>query len=136
MYKKIFYAIIFCTSLTASADFLQLSPNGYSGLGLLPSAHTLNTGSAVVTFDPTLPGASNTKGYNTQIGLGLYNNFELTGRLATNDLKCNMFKAGACPPNNIRDFSASLKWSLPLDWLKQNNAALAVGVTDVGGAAS
>jgi hypothetical protein len=47
-----------------------------------------------------------------------------------------MFKAGACPANTIRDFSASLKWSLPLAWLKQNNAQLALGVTDVGGAAS
>ena len=128
--------LLFFASLQVEASTIQLSPNGYSGLGLVPSAQTLSIGSAVLSFDPTLPGASKTFGYNTQIGLGIYSNFELVGRLATNDLKCNMFQAGACPPNNIRDFSASLKWSLPVDWLKQNNASIALGVTDVGGAAS
>jgi hypothetical protein len=29
-----------------------------------------------------------------------------------------------------------MKWSLPIDWLKQNNAAVAVGATDFGGAAT
>ncbi len=115
---------------------LVLSPNGYSGLGLVPIGQTLPSGSAVVAFDPTIPGGQNTSGYNHQIGFGLYDNFELVGRLATNDLKCNMFKAGACPPNTIRDLSPSLKWSLPLDWLKQNKAAVALGITDFGGAAS
>jgi len=113
-----------------------LSPNGYTGYGLVPSANTLSAADALAGFDPTLPGAANTKGYNTQIGLGLYDGLELVGRLATNDQRCNMFQAGACPANTIRDFSASLKWSLPLKWLKQNNANLALGVTDVGGAAS
>ena len=114
----------------------ELSANGYSGIGIVPTAAALLNGSSVLSFDPTLPGAANTKGYNTQIGLGLYDGFELVGRLATNDQRCNMFQAGACPSNTIRDFSASLKWSPPLKWLKQNNAYLALGVTDVGGAAS
>jgi hypothetical protein len=114
----------------------ELSANGYSGIGIVPTATTLLNGSSVLSFDPTLPGSVNTKGFNTQIGLGLYDGFELVGRLATNDLRCNMFQAGACPANTIRDFSASLKWSLPLKWLNQNNAHLALGVTDVGGAAS
>jgi hypothetical protein len=114
----------------------ELSANGYSGIGILPTAATLLNGSSVLSFDRTLPGAANTKGYNTQIGLGLYDGFELVGRLATNDQRCNMFLAGACPANTIRDFSASLKWSLPLKWLEQNKAYLALGVTDVGGAAS
>ncbi len=96
----------------------------------------MKAGNSVISFDSTLPGAANTKGYNTQIGLGLYEGFELTGRLATNDQRCNMFLAGACPANTIRDFSASLKWSLPLEWMKHTNAQLALGVTDVGGAAS
>jgi hypothetical protein len=113
-----------------------LSPNGFSGLGLVPSGSVTSSGKATIFFDSTLPGAANTKGYNTQIGLGLYDGFELVGRLATNDQRCNMFQAGDCPANTIRDFSASLKWSLPLEWLKQNNSRLALGVTDVGGAAS
>ena len=114
----------------------ELSPNGYSGFGVIPNSTTISNGQSVIGFERTLPGATNTKGYNTQIGLGLYDGFELVGRLATNDQRCNMFQAGACPANTIRDFSASLKWSLPLDWLKQNKAHLALGVTDVGGAAS
>ena len=115
---------------------IQVSPNGYSGLGVVPSASSLPVGSALVTFDPTLPGAKNTLGYNTQIGFGLYEGLELVGRLATNDQKCNMYKAGACPRDMIRDFSASLKWSLPIKWLKDHDASLALGMNDVGGAAS
>jgi hypothetical protein len=115
---------------------VEISSNGYSGLGLMPTATVVSNGASVISFDSTLPGATNTKGYNTQIGIGLYDGLELVGRLATNDQRCNMFKPGSCPANTIRDFSASLKWSLPLEWLKRNNANLALGVTDVGGAAS
>lgn len=120
---------------SALASEPVLSPNGYSGLGLVPSAQVLPLGTAVVAFDPTIPGALNTSGYNDQLGFGLYDNLELVGRLATNDLKCNMFRAGACPPNTIRDFSASLKWSLPIRWLERNNAGVAAGISDLGGAA-
>ena len=96
-----------------------ISPNGYSGLGLIPSSHSINSGQASISFDPNVPGALVLKGFNTKIGFGLSENFELIGRLATNDQRCNMFKVGACPANTIRDFSASLKWSLPIDWLKK-----------------
>ena len=114
----------------------MISANGTSGIGVVPDAKVISTSTTTISFDRTLPGAANTKGYNTQIGLGLYDGLELVGRLATNDQRCNMFQAGACPVNTIRDFSASLKWSLQLEWLKQNNAHLALGVTDMGGAAS
>lgn len=125
-----------CIAPTGHSYSQALSPNGYSGLGLLPSATTLNAGAAVLAFDPTVPGAPITSGYNTQIGFGLTDNLELVGRLATNNQKCNMFRAGACPANTYRDFSASMKWSLPIEWLQKNNAALAVGATDFGGAAT
>ena len=137
MKSKFFFFLITCVAiLEVQAELNQLSPNGYSGIGVVPSAATLENGSAILAFDSTIPGASNNAGYNTQLGLGFYNNFELVGRLVTNDQKCNMFQLGACPPNNIRDFSASLKWSLPLNWLKLNNVNVALGVTDVGGAAT
>lgn len=131
--KKTFVFLFIAPAISVSQ---VVSPNGFSGSGVVPLATVISSSTATLSFDPTLPGADNTKGYNTQIGLGLYDGLELIGRLATNDQRCNMFKAGACPANTIRDFSASLKWSLPLDWLKQNNAHLALGVTDVGGAAS
>lgn len=113
-----------------------LSPNAYSGLGLVPSATTLGSGTAILAHDTTVPGAFYTNGYNTQIGFGLTDNLELVGRLATNNQRCNLFVAGECPPNSYRDFSSSMKWSLPIDWLKRKNVAVAVGATDFGGAAT
>lgn len=135
--KLIGEMILGITVLSSGLVFSQsLSPNGMSGSGVVPDARTIKPGDAVISFDPTMPGASLTKGYNTQIGLGLYENFELVGRLATNNQKCNMFVTGNCPDGNIRDFSASLKWSITNNWLKENNANLAFGVTDFGGAAN
>jgi len=113
-----------------------ISPNGYSGLGIVPSASTIKNGQTTVSFDQSVPGAPITTGFNGQIGFGLTENLELVGRLATNDLKCNMFKEGDCPSTTYRDFSSSIKWSLPIDVLKQNKAAVALGVTDFGGAAT
>ena len=113
-----------------------LSANGYSGLGIVPSANTLSSGVAVLAHDPSVPGAPITSGYNSQIGFGLTNNLELVGRLATNNQKCNLFQAAACPPNSYRDFSSSMKWSLPIDWLKVNRFSVALGATDFGGAAT
>jgi len=135
--KLLTLVTVFVLSVALTEVFAQaLSPNGFSGFGLVPSANTIKGGTAVLAFDPTVPSAPITSGYNTQIGFGLMDNLELVGRLATNDQKCNMFQPGACPPNSYRDFSSSMKWSLPLDWLKQNNAAVAVGATDFGGAAT
>ena len=137
--RKMIRNISICMCLllhTSLVNAVQLSPNGYSGLGLIPNASVLNSGKSILSFDPSLPGAANSKGYNTQVGLGLYKGIELVGRLATNDQRCNMFSIGACPANNIRDFSASLKWSPSHEWLQENKTHLAIGVTDVGGAAS
>jgi hypothetical protein len=133
-FLKIIQIIVLLSPMVLSAE--ELSPNGYSGLGLVPIAKTITPGQSVISFDPALPGAAISKGYNTQIGFGLYEGLELVGRLATNDQRCNMFKVGACPVNTFRDFSASLKWTLPIDWLNKNNSNLAVGVTDLGGAAN
>ena len=113
-----------------------ISPNGYSGLGIIPSASTIKAGQAIFSFDQTVPGTPISSGFNSQIGFGLTENLELVGRLATNDLKCNMFKDGECPSSTYRDFSSSIKWSLPIDFLKENKAAVAIGVTDFGGAAT
>ena len=122
---------------TSGKAFAQpLSPNGYSRLGLVPSAKTLNNGAVIIAFDPTVPGAPITTGYNTQVGFGLMDNLELVGRLATNNHNCNVYQIGSCPENSYRDFSSSMKWSMSIDWLKQHSAAVAVGATDFGGAAT
>ena len=135
--NKIIFSLCLClaTSLIAQASDV-ISANGYSGLGLVPSAEVLTTGAAVLNFDTALPGIVDTAGYNYQVGFGIYNHVELIGRLATNDLRCNGFRPGNCPPNSLRDFASSIKWSLPFEWLKNNNAHLAVGMTDAGGAAN
>ena len=124
------------TSVAGQLKAQVLSPNAYSGLGLVPSATTLSRGTAVIAHDSTVPGAAVTTGYNTQIGLGLTNNIELVGRLATNNQKCNGFIVGDCPPNSYRDFSSSMKWSFPFELLERNKAAVALGATDFGGAAT
>ena len=137
IFKCVSYLVAFSSATLSGQTFAQaLSPNGYSGLGLVPSANTLKGGVAVLAHDSTIPGAPITRGFNTQIGFGLMDNLELVGRLATNNQKCNMFQSGACPANTYRDFSSSMKWSLPIGWLKQQNAAVAVGATDFGGAAT
>ena len=118
------------------AQTYMLSANGYSGLGLVPSASVLPTGWGTAAMDNTLPGAVNTQGLSTQVGFGLAPGLELVGRLAANDGKCNMFRSGACPPDMVRDFSAGLKWAPELPWLKSHGVQLALGVTDVGGAAT
>ena len=94
-------ALSFCLCLGSSlraqaADVI--SANGYCGLGLVPSAEVLTTGAAVLNFDRASPGIVDTAGYNNQVGFGFYDHLELVGRLATNDLRCNMFRAGNCPP--------------------------------------
>ena len=129
-----FFFLIFFNFEQPSA--MSLSPNGYSGLGLIPSAKTLESGQSALGFDTTVPGARITTGYNSQIGFGLTDNVELVGRLATNNQKCNMFALNECPPNTYRDFSSSMKWSIPFSWLKNNNSSIAVGATDFGGAAT
>ena len=130
-------ALAACLALSVPAQAADmLSANGYGGIGLIPSAQVISRGAALFSYDSALPGAADPSGYNYQIGLGVYDNLELVGRLATNDPRCNLFRAGACAPNTIRDFSAAIKWSLPFDWLRNNNAHLAFGVNDFGGAAT
>jgi len=137
--------LVLLSHLIATSSLAQttLSPNGYSGLGMTPSAQTIPGGMAIIDRSSTLPGApfagpgsKGPAGYNTQVGFGLTDNFEVIGRLATQDQNCNQFVPGACPPGTIRDFSAGLKYALPVEWLKRNSANVAIGLNDAGGAAS
>jgi len=128
---------------TGSLAQMTLSPNGYSGLGMTPSAQTIPGGLAIIDRSSTLPGApfgapgsKGPVGTNTQVGFGLTDNFEFVGRLGTQNQNCNQFVPGACPPGTIRDSSANLKYSLPIEWLKRNSSSVAVGVVDAGGATS
>jgi len=133
---KLIFIYLFCVIIPLKIFATPLSPNGYSGLGIVPSAHTLVSGVSSISFDPTMPGAPIVDGYNTQIGFGLNANLELVGRLATNNQKCNLYQVNSCPPNSFRDFSSSIKWSIPSNWLKVNKSAVAIGASDFGGAAT
>jgi hypothetical protein len=126
------FACCFCNR--AYADVL--SPLGFSGQGIIPSAQTIGEGRSSLAFDPTVPGAPVVTGYNYLLGFGLSDQLELVGRLATNDLKCNQFVANACPIGTIRDLSASVKWQASHKWLRQNDVNVSIGATDLGGAAS
>jgi len=97
----------------------SLSPQGYSGGVMTPSAFTLPFGSVSATHDRQLPGAAYPHGYNYQLGFGLAPGFEFVGRLATQDLGCDLFRLVGCRvPSPIRDFSASMKFQLPVPWDK------------------
>jgi hypothetical protein len=135
---KLKFAVLLSLLSTPSAwaSDLWLSPNGYSGLGMVPSAKVLDAGVLTLATDPNVPGTGNTAGRSTNVGFGLTPGLELVGRLATNDAKCNMFRAGACPPDMIRDFSASFKWAPQIDWLGEQKIHVALGATDLGGAAT
>jgi len=114
-----------------------ISPQGYSTrANMTPNASALQPGSIGFGFDRQLPGGPDPEGYNFNLGFGLLPGLEMVGRLATNDLDCNMFTAGACPPGMIRDFSGSVKWQLPLDRWWSGLPQLAIGATDLGGAAT
>lgn len=126
---------VLCALLPLSPASSQTSPQGYTGQAMTPSADTIPYGRGVVSVDGQLPGAAVPKGVNIQSGFGLLPGVEVIGRLATQDISCNLFVARACPPNTIRDFSASIKLGLPLPWGDSGPRA-ALGVTDLGGAAT
>ena len=106
-------------------------------MGLVPSSGTIGSGTTTIGFNKVLPGAPIQEGYNYLLGFGLDDQFEIVGRLATNDLKCVTFFPGKCPSGLIRDVSASFKYKLPLINLKNNYGVdIAVGATDIGGAAT
>lgn len=127
---------LLCFPLSSVAQINQLSVNGYSGVGMVPVATALEKGVVVISNDYTIPSAKLTSGSSSQVGLGLQDGLEVIGRLASNDAKCNMFVPGACPANTIRDFSGSIKYSFQNQWMKSNDAHIAIGATDIGGAAT
>jgi hypothetical protein len=132
---KLIYIIIYSIFSSVASAQSVLTSNSYSGLGLVPSANTIKSGEIILGYSKNIPGARNLTGYNYQIGMGLSDEFELVGRLATNDLKCNMYLANTCARDNIRDFSTSFKYSFETDYSKKMGVKFALGATDFGGAA-
>ena len=144
--KTVFWSVVIVSALwatlllpeSASAQLNMLNSNGYTGLGMVPSANVLSPGQVAGAYANQLPGATNTTGYNYNVGFGVMDNLEASARLATQDLHCNMYIEGNCPPGQIRDFSTSIKYRIPKNWLPftNKNFNVAVGEADYGGAAA
>ena len=133
--------VLLVMSATSFAELKIINSNGYSGLGMVPSAQILETGKASLAYENQMPGHLEGKGFDYNVGFGVTDSIEASARLTTLDLHCNGFVSGACPNGQIRDFSTSLKahvpksW-VPLPWINDKNTSIAVGLTDFGGAAS
>jgi hypothetical protein len=140
-------AIAGWVALTAPLCFGQLpehaplappavSPSGYGGVGFTPSANPIPQGMAVTGFSTALPGKTSSSGFNFIGSFGLLPGLELTGRLMTRDLQCNLYVSDCGRPPGIRDLSAGLKLSTSLFSSADSSLLAAVGVTDFGGAAT
>ena len=130
-------------SQSVSAQLSLLNSNGYSGLGMVPSADVIGVGKASLAYENQIPGAIhsgaiNDQGFNYNVGFGVMEGLEVTSRIATQDLHSNMFSNVNFQAGQMRDFSTSLKYRLPHQWLPflDENTSVAVGDVDFGGAAS
>ena len=129
------------TSSVAQTVAPGLAAAGASGAGLTPSATPLGAGQVLLGYDTAVPGLGvEPRGHNIGLAVGVLPGLELSGRLATNDLNCNLYEIGSQPCRRPvrRDLSASFKagrrWALA-SWPGWSMAA-SVGVTDLGGAAT
>jgi|694.fasta_scaffold76002_3 hypothetical protein len=113
-----------------------VSPSGYGGVGFTPSANPTPQGMAVLGFSSAIPGKTSESGFNFMGSFGLMPGLEVTGRLMTRDLQCNLYRSDCGRPPGIRDLSAGLKLSTVLASSARSSFLGAVGVTDFGGAAT
>ena len=125
-------AVLLVHAPLALAVDATMTPNGYTGLGLTPNAHTLGWGRFETTYDNQLPGVvRDPTGHNFVASFGLLPNLEVSGRIAANNLNNNCFTQGC---GVARDLSAAAKVGIGLD--AANRFRVAVGSTDFGGAAT
>jgi len=114
----------------------SVSPSGYGGVGLTPSANPTPQGMAVLGLSSALTGLTRESGYNFFGSFGLLPGFELTGRLMTADLQCNTYQPECRKSAVTRDLSVGLKLSSLLYSSASSSALFSFGVTDFGGATS
>ncbi len=111
---------------------LAASTQGITGGLVIPSAQVLPTGSLALTYGNFQENALGLNGTqkNFSLGLGLFQGFELYGRLAdyTDPIAGSILFSGA------RDLSANVKFQLPALWATAPN--IAVGFNDVAGGAA
>jgi hypothetical protein len=116
-----------------------IAPLGFTGALSTPSAAVLPVGTAALAFSPYLDGQGiQVDGYNYLAGAGLGLGVEMFGRLATNTVAAHCYEEYC----GLRDLSASMKVQIPNLALLMGPSTpawwpqVAVGATDVGGAAT
>lgn len=127
MKRCIVFALALLPSLTVTAKpEATMSFQGYSGLINTPTATLFDEGKFYLQYGnqvETRAGYRNGENYN--FGVGLWEYVEVSGRLADYNLGSK---------NGLTDLSANVKLGIPFipkDWF-----SLAIGMQDVGGAAS
>lgn len=118
-----------------------LAAPGFTGLGLTPSAAPAAWGQVLLGHDQALPGyAAAPRGHGVAVTAGVLPGLELTARLATNNLNCNLYGLhdDPCRGPVTRDLAASFKLGQRFSWsaLPGVRLAASVGATDLGGAAT
>ena len=141
---SIFIAVLGQVCIAFSAHAQQISAPGYVGAINTPIALSMNQGSVAVSVTNSIPETARTHtnvGYfgGINVGMGLLPGLDAVGRLTYDgDLQCEFYDP-ACK-GTLRDLSVGAKWQLPIEqfWPKSYyfKPHLAVGVTDVGGAAT
>lgn len=117
----------------ANAVDTAMAPQGYTGLGITPSARWLDWGQVELAYDNQIPGGptsgklSGTNGHNYIAGFGLLPNLEFSGRIAANTNNTNCYTEGC----GARDMSANFKTGIGLG--TSNRFRIAAGATDFGG---
>jgi hypothetical protein len=135
--RKCTFGVVLFLAIFPQASWPQISltPNGYSGYSLAPTARVLDQGEFTLDYVRVIPGVVENRGHNFQFGLGLTTFAEASLRLATQSLHCDFYQ-GQCPQGAMRDLSASLKVSLSPDIHGLKGWYFAAGGTDLGGAAT
>lgn len=141
---SIFFAVFGLVCMPVSAYAQQISAPGYVGAINTPIALSMAQGSVAVAVTNSIPelrrvypDVGSFGGIN--VGFGLLPGLDAVGRLTYDgDLNCDGY-SGRCL-STTRDLSVGAKWQLPTAqfWPRSYYVKphLAVGVTDVGGAAT
>lgn len=118
--------------LTTAHDLTSTSLQGFSGALTLPSAYTLQTGTASLGYADAFLVPGNEKHNHNGLGnFGLLPWLEAGGRISWENAHTNLYTCGC---SEERDLSANVKLRIPFipdDWF-----ALAIGEQDIGGEAN
>ena len=121
-----------------------MSSQSYTGAIIVPNAQVMDTGDISFLYGQGVPYRGKTSELdNILFSVGLFDGFEAAGRIVTKTYNCHGYvnvpnydpNCGGSEGPGIRDLSASFKYQLPFvkDW---TGFDLAIGVQDLGGAAS